>query len=280
MRPRLLENLTLVSQEDVQIVCAYLQSMANIDQAEPALGQLLDGANCWALLRQHFLERAEIRTTAPSYAQLQVFVSVLAQQLRAFSMSSFFALWLLREGNHNAVRGVIIRCLVDAAARLATRTVGKSSGGAGNSAEQIEQRLRVQSFEETNYVLLLMQADGGLTPFPDPATLFRGAAPVDRYYRDPIHGSARPPDYRTLSQQDLFEELLKFLAVNARAEKLRASDQRRKYTLTADNVLKMMVIAACLRTVRPHNWQGHYTGRVILVFWESRISVFLIESQA
>ena len=253
-RPRLLEQLTLVSADDVQIVCAYLQALGqgSIDAADPPIGQPLDNARCWALLNQNFLQLQAVRA-APSYAQLQVFVNVLAQQLRAFQKGceGFFAVWLLQEGGHNAVRGVILRSLVDTAARLATRAVGNGGVAAAHEghAAQVAQRLHVQSFEETKYVLLLMQADGGLTPFPDPATLFQGAAPVDRYYRDPIHGSVQPPNYRALNQQQLFEQLLRFLAVNdpALAKKLRASDERRRYTLTADNLLKMMLVSVRLR---------------------------------
>jgi len=253
-RPRLLEQLTLVSADDVQIVCAYLQALGqgSIDAADPPIGEPLDNARCWALLNQNFLQLPSVQA-APSYAQLQVFVNVLAQQLRAFQKGceGFFAVWLLREGGHNAVRGVILRSLVDTAARLATRAVGNGGGAAAQEgdAAQIAQRLHVQSFEETRYVLLLMQADGGLTPFPDPATLFQGAAPVDRYYRDPIHGSVQPPNYRALNQQQLFEQLLLFLAVNdpALVQKLRVSDERRRYTLTADNLLKMMLVSVRLR---------------------------------
>ena len=74
-----------------------------IDERDPAVGGL-DGATCWRLLVEHFMHRPEVRDCAPTYAQLQVFVGVLAQQLRSFRDSGFFAVWLLKEGGHTAVR--------------------------------------------------------------------------------------------------------------------------------------------------------------------------------
>lgn len=147
------------------------------------------------------------------------------------------------------------------------RAVDAAADGAGGAADdeddeddarRIERRLRCQSFEKVRYALLLKQKSGGIASFPNATVFGRDAAVVCRYYSAPTtplpsHGTREPPDYRTLSQEQLLTELCNFFVINAdeRAAAMRATAVWRAYTFNADNLLKMMIVHVRLSATVP-----------------------------
>lgn len=247
--------------DDVQFVCSYLLALDENRIASDVQSQRLDAPRCWNLLQRHFVARVTAEGQQPSFAQIDVFVAVLAMQFKQYSNSAAFLPFIVQELGHPNVRGVVARCLIDAAARFAVRSVGggatahgRGGGGSGGAAEEIERQLRVQSFESINYMLLLMQKHMAITIFPGPAEFGRAAADVKRYY-DSQPGSGALVEWRQLPERlpdeqlrgranktDLLNEMINFLGVDARREYLRANFTKLRYTLTADNCLKMMLV--------------------------------------
>jgi hypothetical protein len=259
---------------DEQLVCAYLHAlehgMLETDDFDrqaledhtqrgrtPApLAGLLDAPRRWQLLSQHFLLRNDVNVQMMSWAQLHVFLGVLAQQLRCFRVSQGFANWLLREiaPGHTTVRSIVVRCLVEASARLAMRAVDYVDAATDDANEDdarcIERRLHCQSFEDVQYALLLMQKAGGMAPFPNAAVFGANAAVVSHYYSSVTR---QLPNYRELTQEQLLTELCNFFVANAdvRAGELQETAVWKVYTLNADNLLKMMLVHVRLSSSMP-----------------------------
>ena len=245
---------------ETQMVCRYLQALDNNSIQDDVAEQNLTAAACWGLLDRHFIQRLAAAGQQPSFAQLRVFVSVLADQLRRFQESGAFMSFIVREVGQPNVRAVVARCLVDAAARFATRSVGdgtSASRAAGSAAESIARQMRVQTFESVDYMLLLMQKDMAITVFPGPTMFGQVAAEVRRYYdaQRQLTGQALAPlaEWRQIPQKlpddqlrggrtDLLNELINFLGADVRRDQLRQEFDRLRYTLTADNALKMMLV--------------------------------------
>ena len=246
---------------DVQLVANYLRALeqgnlngdfdssatTGLDGSLAAAPALLQSVEYWQLLHRHFLNRIPVGQQ-PSFAQVDVFISVLAQQLRSFRASPLFFFWLLQEGGHLDVRRIVVQGLVESAAKFALRSVNCFIDATQEGS--VEQMLSVQSFKELDYALLLMQPEGGLTPFPNSQVFGQAAPAVSRYYEEQRRASL--PHYRTISQSQLFEELLNFVpGAHRHADELRAKHAQLAYMLTADNLLKMMLIFVRLTTGVP-----------------------------
>lgn len=251
--------LSATSPDEVQLVCSYLQALDSNDIGGWVEVQPLADAQCWAMLERHFNARLAAEGQSPSFAQLDVFIAVLAEQLRRFRDSGALIPEILREVGHPNIRALVARCLVDAAARFAMSSVGGGvrDGGAGeNDAARVARLLTPQSFESVNYMLLLMQKEMAITVFPGPAEFGRSAQEVKRYYDDQrrLFGQALElPEWRQIPEMvtddqlrrggtDLLNEMINFLGVESRREHLRGSFKACRYTLTADNCLKMMLV--------------------------------------
>ena len=117
--------------------------------------------------------------------------------------------------------------------------------------------MRVQAFESVNYMLLLMQKDMAITVFPGPKKFGEVAAEVKRYYdaQRQLTGQTLAPlaEWREIPQKvpdeqlrggrtDLLNELINFLGADVRRDQLRREFDGLRYTLTADDALKMMLV--------------------------------------
>lgn len=257
---------------NVQLVCNYLRALDQNTVDSDVIDQPLSAPQCWALLDRHFVARVMAQHQEPSFAQIQVFVAVLAQQLGEFHISGPFMSAVVREFGHQQVRSVVVRCLVDAAARFALRSIGgkpaqASASNEKDAAMQIARQLHIQSFESVNYMLLLMQKDAAITVFPGPREFGRAAAEVKRYYdsqRKVFQQAPELAEWRDLpakttdarlrrGESDLLNEIINFLGtrVENRRTHLRASYEKSRYTLTADNSLKMMLIYVRICAMEP-----------------------------
>mmetsp|Transcript_16892 Transcript_16892/g.40381 ORF Transcript_16892/g.40381 Transcript_16892/m.40381 type:complete len:3239 (-) Transcript_16892:1608-11324(-) len=244
--------------DDAQIVCRFLQALDNGTITDDVPHAQLDAGQCWLLLDRHFISgRVLLDGHQPSFAQLQVFVSILADQFRRFEASAAFLPWIVHEVGHPNVRAAVARSLVDTAARFATRSVPDSSDRITSRSDQdarIARELQVQSFDSVNYMLLLMQKEMAITVFPGPTLFGRAAADVKRYYdsqRQMIGADLALPEWRDIPQKlanlnrggtDLLNELINFVGADLRRDYLRENFDGFRYTLTADNALKMMLV--------------------------------------
>lgn len=253
--------LSPTTETDTQIVCRYLQALDNNTvQNDVAEQPQLTASQCWAILDRHFIHRLAARGQQPSFAQLHIFIAVLADQMRRFQESGAFMAFIVHEVGQPNVRAVVTRCLIEAAARFAIRSIGCNSGvtsSGGSTQERVAQQLQVQSFESVDYMLLLMQKDMAITVFPGPAKFGQVAAELKRYYdaQRQLTGQMLAPlaEWREIPQKlpddqlrggrtDLLNELINFLGADVRREQLRREFLQLRYTLTADNALKMMLV--------------------------------------
>ena len=182
------------------------------------------------LLNTFFFDEIEGKGQQPSFSLLNSFLAFLAAQLRKFTVcsSSFYRPDFMRDKN---VRTTIVSCLVEAAVRFAAR----SRSGEGTLAE----RVAPQSFDSINYLLLLIQPEGGLTPFYRQVDVFEqlGGGALAQWYRQANGGKI--PDYAMMEEEGLKDALSKFLG--PQSENFIKSDQL-EYALTGDNILKMMLV--------------------------------------
>ena len=182
------------------------------------------------LLTTFFFAEIERKGQQPSFSLLNNFVAFLAAQLRKFTVcsSSFYHPNFMPD---KSVRTTIVSCLVAAAVRFAAR----SRSGEGTLAE----RVAPQSFDSIDYLLLLIQPEGGLTPFYRQVEVFKreGKGALAEWYKQANHGNI--PDYAVMEEEGLKDALVKFLG--PQSDDFIKSDQL-EYALTSDNILKMMLV--------------------------------------
>ena len=182
------------------------------------------------LLTTFFFAEIEGKGQQPSFSLLNSFLAFLAAQLRKFTIcsSSFYRPDLMLD---KKIRTTIVSCLVTAAVRFAAR----SRSGEGTLAE----RVAPQSFGSIDYLLLLIQPAGGLTPFYRQVEVFKreGGGALAQWYSESNGGNI--PDYAVMEEGGLKDALVKFLG--PQSEEFIKSDTL-EYALTGDNVLKMMLV--------------------------------------
>lgn len=186
------------------------------------------------LLAVFFFAKIEEKGQQPSFSLVHSFLAFLAAQLRKFTIcsSSFYRTDFLPDPS---IRSTIVRGLVATAVRFAAR----SRSGEGSLAE----RVAPQSFDTIDYLLLLIQPAGGLTPFYRNVAAFeqegegeaRGA--LARWYAGTTPAK-RNPDYAIMPEAELKESLVNFLGPKSSG----FIKSTRQYALTGDNVLKMMLV--------------------------------------
>ena len=196
------------------------------------VGAPIEADEAGELLAEFFYAKIHDKGQQPSFSLLHSFFAFLASQLRKFTIcsSSFYRPDYLPDP---AIRAMIVRGLVATAVRFAAR----SRSGEGSLAE----RAAPQSFTAIDYLLLLIQPAGGLTPFYRDITAFeqegegeaRGA--LARWYAG-VRG--RNPDYANMPEAELKESLINFLGPQS-SDFVKST---RQYALTGDNVLKMMLV--------------------------------------
>ena len=214
----------------------HLLSPATIAEARP-----LTDAACLQLLQTHCFEKVEAQGQQCSFTLLDNFVRVLAAQLNIFTETAFFRVDVLAEQGMDTARSVVLHGLVDASVKFCIRAVPTArvtAAHAQNEAARIAARLNVQRFESVNYLLLLMQADGGLTPFYRRKVLFEQGAPhVAQYYK--AQSRRDLPEFESMPQDQLLQELANFLGPKTLGQ---LQNMRHLYALTGDNLLKMMLV--------------------------------------
>ena len=189
-------NALVVPQEvtsDFQVVCNYLHLLdsENVDQvmltfdgypdlgAQEKGGQVkaashISSGRCAALLDAYFFTPAREEGQAATYSLLNTFIAVAAEQLRLFTVSPSFETDSLYYASHDAtsnVRKHIVTGLLTAARSFAMRSVpsaapghiGKSKG-VGEAVAMAQRMEQIVSFENAEYLLLLIQPEGGFTP--------------------------------------------------------------------------------------------------------------------
>jgi hypothetical protein len=191
-------NALVVPQDvtsDFQVVCNYLQLLdsENVDQvmltfdgyptiefgAQDGGGQVkgasrISSDRCAALLDAYFFTPTNKEGQAATYSLLNTFIAVAAEQLRLFTVSPSFRTDSLHHAGHGTtsnVRKHIVTGLLTAARSFAMRSVpsaapghiGKSKG-LGEAVAMAQRMEQIVSFENAEYLLLLIQPEGGFTP--------------------------------------------------------------------------------------------------------------------
>ena len=214
---------------------AQLQQEAIIIEPEEAI----------ELLNEFFFAKIQEKRQQPSFRLMQSFLAFLAAQLRKFTIcsDSFYRPDVLPDVT---IRTTIVRGLVSTAVRFAAR----SRSGEGESAAArttifgllhhyarrghhsrfvyapllpgtLAERIAPQSFDQIDYLLLLIQPGGGLTPFYRKVSAFeqegegeaRGA--LANWYKETTDTKLNP-DYAAMSEEQLNSSLIHFLGQQSR----------------------------------------------------------------
>jgi hypothetical protein len=253
----------------LQLVCAYLDLLDGgrvdacglcglvdgdaVEYLPPGLQQraaALPPPRCRALLQAHFFEAVQAAGEAPTYSALHVFLSVLATQLRAFTLSVPLTSALLHEMPPANLRSAALRALVSMARDFARASVSaaramQSSSLAPQAADAgivdfTERMGSIVAWEKMDTTLLVLDADGSLVLL----RTGRDGVPI----RDAINTfNSRPralteaASIRHISDQTELRERLHRMVGSTST--LSAGDTLQAgYVLTPDNVLKMAMI--------------------------------------
>ena len=248
-------NRFIVSSEldaPIQVVCVYLDALKrntlndNNITLDDGTQSPVPAARCIQLLQEYF---EFVRTTECSFSVVDVFVRVLADQLRQFGRSHYFEVEMLRaidrdnpRGN-TSVRSDIVKALVEVAKEFATRSidVAKSAqrrnqlqvqpgsgdadqAAAVNLAETLT-RFQPSSWQDSNHLLVVFQRQmGGAI-----SALYRDVRQVPEHIKKLL--DSQPSDtaeYTKMDEAALRRELEKL--VRNRREKLVIKDN---YALTS-----------------------------------------------
>eukprot|EP01047_Picozoa_sp_COSAG01_P003877 COSAG01_NODE_121_length_25291_cov_10.011670_2_plen_4872_part_00 len=264
-----------------QIVCNYLERLDKTidsedlvfdpdpsDNPDPSEVNVkpLDQDTCRGLLRDHF-EGA--KDPLCSFTSVHVFISVLAGQLRRFTLSDFFKTAMVRnpkvvgqKGAAGDVRSQIIRALIRVASSFAARSVSRAresqreatqntvSLDPDSMADSLVQRQAITaSWESGNHVLVIFQKQGEACI----SALYRDKSKLEPSLEELLLSQdIKLEEFSDKDQQFLCDEIAK-IACSSKSK--RQVDEA--YAMTADNMLKMALVVLRIHAGLPVIIVGH-----------------------
>ncbi|XP_078659777.1 uncharacterized protein LOC144904631 [Branchiostoma floridae x Branchiostoma belcheri] len=257
----------------VQVVCHYLEALdrATIDETDiplsgPKRVNPLPAKRCKDLLRKYFSTGTDL-----SFTIVEIFLSVLADQLKKFSASQYFRTANLRimlgEKQEHQVRRNLFRALLDVSKEFASRSVlsCRSTQSSAMTKEQAVQKLKEAASTSSSAMQMVSRVEG-MIRWADSNHLMvifhsQDAQTVSALYRSlqqvPVKKFKqqvnRPlPDFSALNQRELqmiLERIARTTSHKLAKEGTGTLDKR--YALTPDNLLKMALVIMRVRARIP-----------------------------
>ncbi|XP_066278598.1 uncharacterized protein [Branchiostoma lanceolatum] len=260
----------------VQVVCHYLDALdrATIDETDiplsgPKRVTPLPAKRCKDLLRKYFSTGADL-----SFTIVEIFLSVLADQLKKFSASQYFRTANLRimlgDKQEHQVRRNLFTALLEVSKEFASRSVVscRSSQSSAMTKEQAVQKLK-EAASTTSSAMQMVSRVEGMIRWADSNHLMvifhsQDAQTVSALYRSlqqvPIRIQDlfkqqvnRPlPEFSKLTQDELqiiLERIARSTSHKLKKEGTGTLDRR--YALTPDNLLKMALVIMRVRARIP-----------------------------
>ena len=253
---------------DVQVVCQYLElfDSCGIESKEvhfsgPNKSKPLSTERCRELLAKHFSKDADV-----TFTTLNTFQAVLADQLLKFSKSAFFKIKNIKRmagRKVTSVRKDIFEALLGVSKQFASRAitarsreienisqedsaVGSTTAAAQDMVERVAGMIK---WEDNNHLLVVFQ---GLNSQAITA-IYRELSHVPSHVRRLLESQAMEKnenleDFKDFTQEQLQEKLEK-IACTKLVEKKKT--EKLNYTLTPDNILKMVLIILRVRVNVP-----------------------------
>ncbi|XP_052813025.1 uncharacterized protein LOC128240424 isoform X2 [Mya arenaria] len=232
--------LTFVQGRKINILIEYLQnknphSKGDEDEVTTILQFIysgfeqipVDGELCKNLLRKYIPDGRNL-----SFSQIQVFVCILADQLKRFTLSNFFKVNILKEGNDNLVRKSILETIIQMANDIAARPVQFSENASTGVNYVIANLKRIERWDQRNPFACVFNDSNEQTI----TVLYRSENELPYNIFNLLHHQLHqgPPKYTEMTQEQLYDVLHRILGTT--------SEIPDDYVLTPDNLLKMTLI--------------------------------------
>lgn len=273
------EHLTWKNYEDfhvsmernspVQVVCQYLKSfeMGTLDKKNVILNggasvKCLEAEVCKDLLRRNFETDSEL-----SFSIVNIFVQILADQLKKLSSSTFLKvsriLDMMGHETLPTIRSSLVRALIEASKEFSSRSIAACRSTqistAGSEPEKIETKASVRT-KASKFVDHLTQRLDGMIRWEDSNHLMfvfhnQNIQTLSPIYRDlklvPLHIKTlfesqlkkQMHDFSLMDQNQLQTLLQRVTRTNVSGLPQAKLDLLNKeYALTPDNLLKMILI--------------------------------------
>ncbi|CAG8477692.1 8259_t:CDS:10, partial [Cetraspora pellucida] len=228
----------------IQIVSRYLDvydsNQINIVNIDLNNEELIPEIRCRQLLQKYFFDK--ITQDIKTYRFLEIFVSVLSDQLKRMSSSAFFRVetlnWMDADTN---IRRTLLETLIKVSMDFATRSVNSKKDQFKNLTNEDKNLINttVKHWEDLNHLLVFF-----LSQSPDSiCALYHHKSRVPKNVEDLLRSQhlSRNSDFK-LDDYDKMssEDILKKLECLART----TCDEREyaPYALSTDNLLKMALI--------------------------------------
>ncbi|XP_078588710.1 uncharacterized protein LOC144869352 [Branchiostoma floridae x Branchiostoma japonicum] len=260
----------------VQVVCHYLEALdrATIDETDiplsgPKRVTPLPAKRCQDLLRKYFSTGVDL-----SFTIVEIFLSVLADQLKKFSASQYFRTANLRmmlgDKQQHQVRRNLFTALLDVSKEFASRSVLscrntqssamtkekavqklKEAASTTSSAMQMVNRVEgMIRWADSNHLMVIFHSQDAQTV----SALYRSLQQVPVKIQDLFKQQVnRPlPDFPSLTQGELqiiLERIARTTCHKLKKEGTGTLDRR--YALTPDNLLKMALVIMRVRARIP-----------------------------
>ncbi|XP_046855114.1 E3 ubiquitin-protein ligase RNF213-like isoform X2 [Xenia sp. Carnegie-2017] len=247
---------------NIQVVCQYLNILdkgkvdtTDIHFAGREKVKPLSEQRCRELLRQYYGSSHD-----PTFAALNTFLGFLGNQLRKLSKSAFFEvenLKLMLEENASGVRKNLLRTLLEVSQDFACRslTTHHSTRMQQNLSSTVQSMVhRVEGmiqWEQSNHLLIVFQSIDSQTV----AAFYREKSKVPSNICELLKSqtvgekSKELVDYKELSHVELHKMLEKIACTRSSQGNVAADFSG--YALTADNMLKMILIILRIRAKIP-----------------------------
>jgi hypothetical protein len=262
----------------IQIVCIYLNELdsGRLNETDVIFGdsanvKSLSASQCIPLLQKYF-----DHVTLPdcSFAVVEVFTSVLADQLCQFGNSEFFKVDAQQgmTGSTEARSGVVT-ALIDVAKEFATRsiTVAKTvqrrnqvrASQIYNTTEEAEieeladslTNMQASSWEDSNHLLIVFQRQGGGGTI---SALYRDQTQVPDHINKLLASQHfGPSEDATIQYTDMSPDRLRVELEKLVRTSRKPLDIKDNYALTSDNMLKMALVVLRIRAHIPVVIMGH-----------------------
>ncbi|WAR10209.1 R213A-like protein [Mya arenaria] len=214
----------------IQVVSHYLKLLEDgkINNEDFTFQQIpVDGELCKNLLRKYIPDGRNL-----SFSQIQVFVCILADQLKRFTLSNFFKVNILKEGNDNLVRKSILETIIQMANDIAARPVQFSENASTGVNYVIANLKRIERWDQRNPFACVFNDSNEQTI----TVLYRSENELPYNIFNLLHHQLHqgPPKYTEMTQEQLYDVLHRILGTT--------SEIPDDYVLTPDNLLKMTLI--------------------------------------
>ena len=289
----------IVSQDinsPVQVVCQYLKALrvGSLDKSDI----ILRGSGCVNLLSPYecrFLLQSLFGSNNPdmSYATLDAFLAIFAQELRRMSASVYFTTESLKAmlGKDNRdIRSKFVEALLDVSKDFTARSVKRQATDQNHtakdstaalldfrstsevSANQMVARMQgMVKWADSNHLLMIFHRQDSQTI----SALYRliEKVPSNIGYLFESQMKRKLQDYNKMHQDQLHDILEKICrSTRAPFQKDKLGDLKTNYALTPDNLLKMVLIHMRIKARIPVIIMGETgCGKTTLITYLARI---------